>query len=704
MDQNQQLYNLVEAAKNGDSNAFTQLYNSSYKMVYLTCLGHLKNREDAEDTTQEVFIQVYNKLQNLENNYTFYGWVKQIAVFTSINKFNSRHDHLSYDDTIGSDENIQGDDNIEILPDTYVLRDEKRKIVMDIMEKSLSEVQYQTLFMYYYDDMPIDLIARFMNVPEGTVKTRLKSAKVKVKQGIEEYENRTGDRLAVNGAIPSIALILKSSINSTPISFMPFSCLGTTGATMKGAVANGAKVAATKGVGTKVVASLLAVSVIGVVGVGAFRHFSSKNSNPKSDIKTETTVLESIEDINVVSDIEPLYGIGDTFTFGEYGGEVISWRILDYEGGSYFVIAENSIKGIKYNEAEADVTWETCTLRAWLNNDFYNEAFSQAEQDKIVLTNVVAEPNTHVSSSAGNDTQEKIYVLSLDEAKTYFETNEDRICYPTAFALAGGAHINDNGGSWWWLRSPGDTQSDATLVYGDGTVDYGGVNVDNTLVSVRPVMWVNLDNSVTSVPNTVIPTPTEIEVNHDDNDYRIGSTIKLGRFDDEDITWLVLDEQDGKYLVLTEYAVTTVPYDAEGDSCTWETCSLRGYLNDVFFNTAFIESEKNMILTTTVVTEPNPDSEAIQSNDTEDKLFLLSIAEVERYFPDNISRQCYPTASAIDSNLMVSDYYGTCLWYLRSTGQFYEYACFVGDNGVISYKGYNNTMNYGVRVAMWIEP
>lgn len=490
MDQKQQLYNLVEAAKNGDSNAFTQLYNSSYKMVYLTCLGHLKNKEDAEDTTQEVFIQVYNKLQNLENNYTFYGWVKQIAVFTSINKFNSRRDHLSYDDTIGSDENSQGDDNLEILPDTYVLRDEKRKIVMDIMEKSLSEVQYQTLFMYYYDDMPIDLIARFMNVPEGTVKTRLKSAKAKIKQGIEEYENRTGDKLAVNGAIPSIALILKSSINSAPVSLMPFSGLGTTGAAIKGAAAKSAKAAAAKGAGTKVVASLLAVSAIGVAGVGAFHHFSSKDSSPKSDKKTETTVQESAEEVSAASDNAPLYSVGDTFTFGTYGGEAISWRVLDYEDGNYFVIAENSLKSIKYNETEADVTWETCTLRSWLNNDFYNEAFSQEEQNHIVLTNVVADPNTHVSSSAGNDTQEKIYVLSVNEAKTYFESGDDRICYPTAFALADGAHVNDNGASWWWLRSPGDTQSDATLVYGDGAVDYGGVDVDDTLVSVRPVMWI----------------------------------------------------------------------------------------------------------------------------------------------------------------------------------------------------------------------
>ena len=65
----QQLYNLVEAAKNGDSNAFTQLYNSSYKMVYLTCLGHLKNKEDAEDTTQDIPLSLHDSLQEYKPTY-----------------------------------------------------------------------------------------------------------------------------------------------------------------------------------------------------------------------------------------------------------------------------------------------------------------------------------------------------------------------------------------------------------------------------------------------------------------------------------------------------------------------------------------------------------------------------------------------------------------------------------------------------------
>ncbi|MCQ2532773.1 MAG: sigma-70 family RNA polymerase sigma factor [Saccharofermentans sp.] len=268
MEQDQKIYALVAAAKQGDNNAFTELYNSSFKMVYHTCYGYLKSREDAEDTTQEIFIYIYNKLSELEDNYAFYGWVKTIAVHTSISKIRSRKDNVSYDDAIGNEEILEGDDNVEMLPDTYVLRDEKRKIVMEIMEKELSEVQYQTLFMYYYNDFKIEQIAQIMEVSEGTVKTRLKSAKIKVKQGIEDYENKTGDRLAVNGAIPSIAMVLKNVTNSIPVPFLTFAGVGGFGVAGS-LIASGIAKAANLIVNLGSSASAIIPQGAGAIGMGA---------------------------------------------------------------------------------------------------------------------------------------------------------------------------------------------------------------------------------------------------------------------------------------------------------------------------------------------------------------------------------------------------------------------------------------------------
>ena len=76
----EQIFDLVAKAKTGDADAFTDLYNGAYKMVYLTCLGHMKNPEEAEDCAQETFITIYNKLDSLEDNNTFFGWAKTIAV------------------------------------------------------------------------------------------------------------------------------------------------------------------------------------------------------------------------------------------------------------------------------------------------------------------------------------------------------------------------------------------------------------------------------------------------------------------------------------------------------------------------------------------------------------------------------------------------------------------------------------------------
>ena len=98
------IFSVVAKAKSGDQEAFTDLYNNAYKMVYLTCLGHMKNPEEAEDCAQETFITIYNKLDSLEDNNTFFGWAKTIAVRVCLHKLRSTHNNISYDDAIESGE------------------------------------------------------------------------------------------------------------------------------------------------------------------------------------------------------------------------------------------------------------------------------------------------------------------------------------------------------------------------------------------------------------------------------------------------------------------------------------------------------------------------------------------------------------------------------------------------------------------------
>ena len=192
--------------------------------------------------------------------------------------------------------------------------------------------------------------------------------------------------------------------------------------------------------------------------------------------------------------------IGDVVKFGKYeqdndvsnGKEDIEWIVLAKENNRILVISKYSLDCQKYNTSYVDVTWETCSLRSWLNNDFISSAFSSAEISKIPTVTVTADENPNYSSDAGNDTQDKVFLLSLPEVKEYFTSSNERICYPTKYAIEQGAKTNLNQ-SWWWLRSAGSVQNSAAYIDYEGDIYYGGRGVNSDSVSVRPVLWIDLN-------------------------------------------------------------------------------------------------------------------------------------------------------------------------------------------------------------------
>lgn len=526
MNQEEALNNLVERAKNGDDAAFAELYTSAYRTVYVTCNGYLKHPQEAEDVTQEVFIQIYKKINTLENNLTFYGWAKTIAMRLSLNRIRDNRDHASFDDAIANDEILEGDDNIEMLPDTYILKEEKRKILEKIIETELTDVQYQTIFMHYFNEVPVENIAQIMECPEGTVKTRLKSARVKIKAAIERYEKETGDRLIVANAIPSIAMVLKMSAASVPVQVVPFAGFAGAGAGVGSAVAKGAKASkagkaataaggvAAKGLIAKVVGSILAVAVVGVGTVAIAKLVNDdKDDEPVETTKTvvegdtETTEANEIQDIDTPDPTpEPLaYEIGSTITMGTYNGEDITWIVLDEDDGKYLVLSEYGLDVKPYNDDLTDITWENCTLRAWLNDEFYNESFSDSEKERIqthtleALHTIIDNPDEmydidSYGVTAGNETEDNVFVLSVYEAESYYLTKDRRLCVPVDSIVDSGAYdgMIYDGHCCWWLRSPGSGeygQQDATYVNPMGYTSHYGSYV-NELYCVRPAMWI----------------------------------------------------------------------------------------------------------------------------------------------------------------------------------------------------------------------
>lgn len=196
--------------------------------------------------------------------------------------------------------------------------------------------------------------------------------------------------------------------------------------------------------------------------------------------------------------------VGDIITFGAYeqdgdesAKEPIEWKILAISDNKALVISDKVLDVKKYNEEKTDVTWETCSLRTWLNNDFVAEAFDDAQKEQIAEVTVTTEDNAINGADGGNDTNDKLFLLSLEEVYEYYGTSFEvaRKAAPTAYAESNGVSGYDNG-AYWWLRTPGATSNQACIVNPGGNADkiyYENVDgsLNQTYPGVRPAMWLN---------------------------------------------------------------------------------------------------------------------------------------------------------------------------------------------------------------------
>ena len=195
--------------------------------------------------------------------------------------------------------------------------------------------------------------------------------------------------------------------------------------------------------------------------------------------------------------------VGSYVSFGSYeqdndttnGKEDIEWLVLAKEDNKILVISKYALDCQQYNTSFTSVTWETCSLRKWLNGTFINNAFSSGEQSMIQTTTVTADKNPSYSTSPGNNTTDKVFLLSITEVNQYFSSDSARQCQGcqgTAYCYAQGTYKGSNGNCWWWLRSPGYDSLDAAGVDDDGSVDFSGFDVDYVDDAVRPALWINL--------------------------------------------------------------------------------------------------------------------------------------------------------------------------------------------------------------------
>ncbi|MEI6578428.1 MAG: DUF6273 domain-containing protein [Eubacteriales bacterium] len=194
--------------------------------------------------------------------------------------------------------------------------------------------------------------------------------------------------------------------------------------------------------------------------------------------------------------------VGDTIVYGSYeqdnntanGKEQISWEILALENGKALLISEKILDTKPYNEENVNITWELCTLRTWLNKDFFNNSFSATEQTAIVATTVINKEINQNKISGGKDTNDKVFLLSKKESEKYFASNKARVAQGTDFAKSNGLYLTANSdkveSGLWWLRSPGHVKSSVGIVDNAGTV--GDWDAYYTSIGVRPAIWITL--------------------------------------------------------------------------------------------------------------------------------------------------------------------------------------------------------------------
>ena len=162
-----------------------------------------------------------------------------------------------------------------------------------------------------------------------------------------------------------------------------------------------------------------------------------------------------------------------------FGAEKVWWRVLeiDRKAGTMLVIADEEICDKEYNKTLKAVTWETCTLHKWLNGAYWKKTFNAQEREAILERTIHTPDNMKYGTKGGNDTQDKLFLLSLDEARKYFKSDDDRAT-----------------GRWWWLRSPGYDQSDAAGVRTVGSVYDLGYRVYFVGGGIRPAFYINLSS------------------------------------------------------------------------------------------------------------------------------------------------------------------------------------------------------------------
>ena len=344
------------------------------------------------------------------------------------------------------------------------------------------------------------------------------------------------------------------------------------------------------------------------------------------------------------------------YYFNNENLEDITWLILKRDGDKILLVSKYILELKAYNEKLKPITWADSTLRAWLNNEFINIAFSSEENRLIQTVKNKNLDNEYTNANGGLATYDKIFILSNEEIYEYFPNSEDRK------ALASPRLESDE--AYWWSRSVASIVGAKAYVGLDGEIH--GCSISRDWVGVRPAMWLNQSGAT----NDFITNVKYIEFGlYYQNNEEL-----------EPISFRVLEEDENKILAVSQYGLDFQAYDLNGN-IDFDSSTLKSWLNNDFKNTAFSNDEQAQII---------------------DDIRILSHREIIDYFDDRPDRACTPTKYAKDSGAYIFKDNGSFYWTL-TINEEENRPVFVLSDGAINDVGLPTSSKMVIRPVITIK-
>lgn len=407
MEPTKELRQAVSDYRAGTADAFTAIYEGSNRYIY-TCIHKVMAGNDNEqdiisDIMQDTYVEISRSIQKLDNEGSFLSWAGAIATrkcYAYLRK-NKKCVLLDGDDTL---ENLADDDNI--IPEEIMQDREKQRLLREIIDTQLTEMQRLCIVAYYYNEQKQSEIARELGLPENTVKTYLSRAKAKIRDGVLVTEKKQGIRL--HAIAPLLAVMFKDDVSACEIPEEVSRKVASAIPRLAGKKGMAGKIASVS-VKTKIAAGTAAVVALcaigGVVYMAAQPEaaVSQNVTNAQPDV-VENTQEESIENeladastVDISNEQEMDTNVEESLTYKEQGNLFLLENVvhnpennvdmdaLEYDGKTYKLVESVSIYDT--DNTLAGYTKEDIQIHVIVSNDEWNYcSFGESTNNYLIKT------------------------------------------------------------------------------------------------------------------------------------------------------------------------------------------------------------------------------------------------------------------------------------------------------------------------------